>query len=274
MKNGLYITADDLGLSQPVSDGIIYCGERNLIHGAALLVNCPGTHYALNALPKLKSIEVGLHLGLVEGYSLTKNKSLLDRKAYFQADRACLYLNWKRFAKDYLSLKISRQELREEFEAQIEYFKKNVGPIPFLNGTQHLHILPGIIEIVLELCEKHHIPKIRHSDVTLSEMKFTQKKLFGASMIKASSAYTGIRLKLSKIQSMGETYGITISGQTDKSFMDFVLAESRSKSIELVMHPGYDDENLRSLIPENYSQFDWVKELESLVYLKEKINES
>jgi chitin disaccharide deacetylase len=272
MKN-ITIIADDLGLVPEISEAIAYCAEKGLIDGAAFLVNTPGTQHALGLLPRLKNIEVGLHLGIVEGYSLTRRASIIDAHRYFP-DGPCLYQNWKKFSKDYVQGKIHLRELAEEFDAQMTFFKKNIGPIPFLNGTQHLHMLPGIFQIVLELCQKHNVPKIRVSSVGFSELMFSKKKLLGSVMMNVCQITADSSLKKRGIQSIGKTYGVTCSGDTSTEFMDFVIRESKKKPIELVIHPGYDSPDLRNNLPENYGTFNWEKELASLEYLKEKLTAS
>lgn len=266
MKN-ITIIADDLGLVPEISEGIAYCAENGLIDGAAFLVNAPGTEHALNLLPRLHNIEIGLHLGIVEGYSLTRRASILDAHRYFP-EAPCLYQNWKKFSKDYVKGRIHLRELAEEFDAQMTFFRKNVGPIHFLNGTQHLHMLPGIFQIVLDLCQKHHVPKIRLSSVSVSELWFSKKKLLGSMMMNVCQMTSDTALKKRGIQSIGKTYGVTCSGDTSKEFMDFVVKESQKKHIELVIHPGKDSPDLRNNLPENYANFNWEKELASLEYLK------
>lgn len=266
MKN-LTIIADDLGLTQEISDGIIYCAKEDLIDGAAVLVNAPASEYVFSKLDELETIELGLHLSLVEGYSLSGGQSLLEKEEYFPG-RPCLRLNWKKFAKDFLTGKISRKELRDEFEAQVELYKKKVGTIQFLNSTQHLHILPGINDIVFKLCKDHGIRRIRTPNVTVAEMRFTKEKLFGGAMIKSCAVMNDALTQMAGLESLGTTYGITISGQTDEAFVDFMLAQPGRK--EFVIHPGYDCPELKASLPENYAHFDWEKELRALEYLKER----
>jgi predicted glycoside hydrolase/deacetylase ChbG (UPF0249 family) len=267
MKN-ITIIADDLGLMPEISNGILKCAQDGLIDGAAFLINAPGTEHALGLLPKMQNIEIGLHLGIVEGYSLTRKNSILDAHRYFP-DSPCLYLNWKRFAKDYLKGKIHLRELAEEFDAQMKLFTQIVGPIPFVNGTQHLHMLPGIFPIVLDLCQKYHIPKIRLSNVGFSELLFSRKKVLGSMMMNFCALKAEAEMKKKGVASIGKTYGVTMSGDIGHTFMDFVVKESKKGPIELVVHPGFDCPKLRETLPENYAHFNWDKEFQALEYLKE-----
>jgi predicted glycoside hydrolase/deacetylase ChbG (UPF0249 family) len=270
MKN-ITIIADDLGLMPQISNGILKCAQDGLIDGAAFLVNAPGTAHALSLLPQMKNVEIGLHLGIVEGYSLTRRHSILDAHRYFP-DAPCLYLNWKVFSKAYFQGKIKLRELSEEFDAQADFFVKNIGPIPFLNGTQHLHMFPGIFPIMLDLCRKYQIPKIRISSVGIAEMLFSRKKILGSLMMNYCQLGSEKELNSKGIHSIGKTYGVTISGDMGHEFMDFVIKESVKKPIELVMHPGYNDNGLKQISQENYGHFDWEKEMASLYYLKEKMS--
>jgi chitin disaccharide deacetylase len=263
MERNLFITADDFGLSREISEGIIMCAKEDLIDATALLVNAPDSDFAIAHLSELAQVEVGLHLSLVEGYSLTGNKSLLSQHSYFQG-KPCLHANWKKFLKLYSTNRISLNELEEELEAQIERFHALVGEIPFLNSTQHLHVLPRVSNLIQKICKRHQIKKLRSPSVSLKEMNFTKKKIAGGLFLNSCSG-----LSKNGIKSLGKTYGISISGQIDEGFMEFVVKESRSKKIELVMHPGFDCKSLRNQIPENYEGFDWEKEIRSLRFLKE-----
>lgn len=266
MKN-ITVIADDLGLAPEISSGIAHCAESGLIDGAALLVNAPGTEHALSLLPKLKKIEIGLHLGIVEGYSLTRRSSLLNAHQYFPG-KPCLYQSWKKFSTDYLKGRIHLRELAEEFDAQMKFFTKNVGPIPFLNGTQHLHMLPGILPMVLDLCQKYHIPKVRVSSVGFTEILHHPKKVVGSVLMNFCRLSADAQLKKRGLSQLGKTYGITASGNIGKEFIDFVVKESKTKQIELVVHPGRDCPDMRSHMPETYADFNWEREIESLEYLK------
>jgi predicted glycoside hydrolase/deacetylase ChbG (UPF0249 family) len=272
-RSAFTITADDFGLEKAINEGIIYCAQEGLIQRVSLLLNAPGTEEAIEKIPLLKNIEVGLHLGIVEGYSLSGKKSLINDVSYFPGELACLFPSWKEFASHYLTGKIDRSELRQEFEMQILHFIKRIGPIPFINSTQHLHMLPGIFEILLELCEKYSIPQIRCSRIGLSELKFMKQKVLSGLMLNACWPNVFLRIASRQIHSMGKTYGISCSGQINERFVDFIFHESTNEQIELIMHPGYHSQQMKHWLPESYGHFDWEKEIRSLIYLKDKMDQ-
>ena len=112
------------------------------------------------------------------------------------------------------------------------------------------------------------------SSVSFAELIHSRKKVLGSLMMNVCQITAEAAMKKVGMQSIGKTYGVTCSGDTSTDFMDFVLKESKKKHIELVIHPGYDSPELRTSLAENYSSFNWEKELASLQYLKEKLSTS
>lgn len=263
------VIADDFGLASGINRGIVDCAKEGLIQGTAMLMNAPATEEALSLLPQLNKVQVGLHLSIVEGFCLSRKASLQSEDEYFPG-APCLHLNWKRFIKLFLSGKIDLKDLEEEFEAQASAFVKKIGPIPFLNGTQHLHMLPGVLPLVLDLCRRYKIPRMRVTRVSMAEMMFTRKRALGAAFLDVCHALD--RGQLKGIEDFGTTYGVTMTGDMDERFMDFVVERSRREKIELVAHPGYNDEEFRKMSRENYQHMNWEKELNSLRYLKGKLH--
>ena len=66
-----------------------------------------------------------------------------------------------KLVKRYASGKVSLIELRLELDLQIQRFLEHFPRIPFLNGTQHLHLLPGVQGVVLDLMTRYRIPAVR-----------------------------------------------------------------------------------------------------------------
>src|SRR6266852_2036974 len=92
----LVVTADDFGIRPEINAGIIEGHKNGIITSAALLVNGIATNDAVQLIEENPNLDVGLHLSMVEGYSLSGGKSLLDREEYFPG-RPCLHRHWTFF---------------------------------------------------------------------------------------------------------------------------------------------------------------------------------
>lgn len=252
----LIVTADDFGLSENINQGIAKAHTDGIVTAASLLIHAPATEHAIILAKKNPSLQVGLHLGIVESFCLSKNSKLLTVNPYW--DRDCLPRNWQEFLQRQFFLNTT--EWREEFEMQINKFISIFGHIPFLNSTQHLHLLPGLQNIILSLCQKYRIPQIRNAKSLIFSNAFSRRPI-----------QTGMCLVLSKFLAAekvnGADYllGIDEAGKLNKNSLLKLIEKIPAGVSELIVHPGMDEQNLRASLPETYHAFDWQTELDGLI---------
>ena len=111
----LIVNADDLGLSKSVSDGIAFAYENKFITSTSLFANLEFTPYGIEIAKKFNFKDVGLHVNLTVGKSLSKNPKLCT----FKCDS--LVLPQKKV--EYLA-SISYAEIKEEILAQLEFLNE------------------------------------------------------------------------------------------------------------------------------------------------------
>src|SRR5215469_17901352 len=63
----LIVNADDLGLSHGITEAILHCHLNGIVTSASLMVNQPGTEYAVEWIKKTPNLDVGIHLNLCQG---------------------------------------------------------------------------------------------------------------------------------------------------------------------------------------------------------------
>jgi predicted glycoside hydrolase/deacetylase ChbG (UPF0249 family) len=259
----LVVTADDFGIRPEINAGIIEGYKDGIITAAALLVNAVATNEAVQLIEENPNLEVGLHLSIVEGYSLSGGKSLLDRKEYFPG-RPCLHRHWTVFLVAYLRGHILKVELENEMRAQIEAFLRIGGSIPFLNSTQHLHLLPGIHDVILSLCEEYKIPWIRML-ISGEKMTFSIRgvqmeilRRFGKKLANRAQC-SNIALSFPDVF-LGFEEGGTLSEEKLLKLIDQV----KPGITELMTHPGRESSFLRTRL-RGYKNFSWESELRALI---------
>ncbi len=263
----LIVTADDFGLSDETNQGIIDAHLHGIVTSTSLLMNAPKTKEAVALAKTLPSLEVGIHLGFVEGYSLVNQVSTItDAISYFPGQH-CLHRHWRPFIKNYLLRQLNLRELQRELEAQCKAFYEafpDNSSIPFANGTQHLHLLPEIAPMVVELCRRY---KIRYLRAPSGHGLF-RRFPYGPVM-----AFLGARLRRQKPEWLGcsdEFLGFDASGKIDKFYLKQTLLQihrtpsTTSKTFELMTHPGFEASHLRIGLPWAYRDFDWEGERRAL----------
>jgi predicted glycoside hydrolase/deacetylase ChbG (UPF0249 family) len=142
----LIVTADDAGLDRGMTEGAIR-GHRQGIVTACSVVAC-GREFddAVARLRDVPSLEVGVHLTLVEEQSLTG---------------IALPKSWRSFVPSYVAGRIKLPQIIDELRAQIDKVLATGLRVTHLNSHQHLHALREIFAIVLQLGREHDIAYVR-----------------------------------------------------------------------------------------------------------------
>ena len=249
------MTADDFGLSSKINAGIIEAHSRGLVTASSLLIAAPSTQEAIELSRKYPQLQIGLHLGIVESYSLSKNKSLLSTSSYLGENKPCLHADWKSLCIDHiLKGRFNQEDWKEEFELQIIEFLKSFKSIPFINSTQHLHMMPLFMNILKPLCLKYEIPHIR-SGKKLIYSGESSKRSFQTLGIQLMSCFDNSEVNLAAVDEAGKSSIYTMLN---------VFKKIPHGVTELMVHPGFQDLSLKKLIPGTYKNFNWETELDAL----------
>jgi predicted glycoside hydrolase/deacetylase ChbG (UPF0249 family) len=253
------LCADDFGLADGVSHGIVELAEAGRLSATGVMANMPGWRRAASDLKPLKRrIGIGLHLNLTIGSPLgvmpdTAPSGVLPPLKDLLA-RA-------------LTRRLSAGEIREEIARQLDAFVEVHGEPPsFVDGHQHVHVLPVIRQALFQvLKEKGYAGRLwlrNPSDRAASILRRPtgrNKALIVKSLARgfARGAHAaGFR---------------TNSGFSGFAPLDLSVPAGRvfeeaftrlGKAPVVMCHPGYVDDELRGLDPVVESR------LEELSYLR------
>ena len=261
----LIVTADDFGLTPEINAGIIEAHTRGILGSTALLMNGMATDEALRLIPKYPKLEVGIHLGIVEGLALGGQvNSLTDTLRYFGSERICLHRAWPRFLLRYLSGRIELGELECELDLQLQRMRDAVGKIPFANGTQHLHLLPGITEVVVRLLRKHQVPSLRLPPRSQTIPGSWRRRHYNLAL-RLLGYRAARKARAAGLSTTDYFAGFDICGRLDTAALCKLLESMPKGTMELMTHPGHDCPYLRQHLGEGYRDFGWAGELAALV---------
>src|SRR3989344_3939554 len=248
--SNLRIIADDLGLHKSINEGIIYLLKNGLIDGASIMASGDAFDDAIRQCLEVEHLNIGIHLVLVEERALTQ---------------IVLPKNHRIFFIKYILGLTSLEDIERELRAQLNKCIK-VGIKPsFINSHQHLHLLPGITDIVIKLAKEYHVQYIR----IVNEPFFSGSNLFRKSellFLKLLSEMAKRKIKKAGLKCNDFFVGFINAGNIKKADVDFAMKLSRKfpdKVIELGCHPGYEDDELRKKY-RNWGNYNWRKEFEVL----------
>ena len=153
-------------------------------------------------------------------------------------------------------------EIEQEFEVQLQKFMTFFPSIPFLNSTQHLHILPGVSEIVIRLCKKYQIKNVRVPSSMVPESSGLLRRLIGIPY-RLLGARFGVLCRRAGIGHADHFAGFFRCGHQDVESIQKMISQFSEGVTELMLHPAFDDLALRQKMPWAYSDFEWVSEMEA-----------
>ena len=159
--------SDDYGINLPSSQYILDCHEQGALNRLAILANSPNFSSCCELLtPYVRSgsIDISVHLNLVEGKSLSKADQLsilTDQDGYFCCSFESLLMK---------SLSSQRRQLRQEIKNELSLQIQRVqdafpDALIGLDSHQHFHMIPLVFEVVLEIVgeKSMDVPYIRVS---------------------------------------------------------------------------------------------------------------
>ncbi|MBI4061596.1 MAG: hopanoid biosynthesis-associated protein HpnK [Elusimicrobia bacterium] len=151
------VTADDFGLSSEVNEAVRLGHERGILGCASLMVGAPAAREAVALARSRPGLKVGLHLTLVDGRPVLPPSlvpDLVDGAGRFRRGLAGPGAR-------IFFLPRARRQAVAECRAQVEAFENTGLELDHLNGHNHFHIHPTILDAVLQLAERTRIPAVR-----------------------------------------------------------------------------------------------------------------
>jgi predicted glycoside hydrolase/deacetylase ChbG (UPF0249 family) len=149
----LIINADDFGLTSGVNRGIIDCHLAGSVTSTTLLVNMPAADEAAQLARLHPALGVGLHFNLTLGAPsapVDEVRSLVDGQGLFHRRSVA-----ERMA---ISGRFVPLEVERELLAQFHRFKA-LGLTPtHIDSHQHIHLFPGLFDVVAGFCAVHDLP--------------------------------------------------------------------------------------------------------------------
>lgn len=227
----LIVNADDFGYFSCVSQGIIRAAQSGVVSATGILANGPDLNAQIPWLAGLANLDLGIHLNLTSRHPLTPAMAgkLLKSSGQFPSAFAMAGL--------ILTGRIGKGLVRDEWRAQIETVLGNGLTLRFLNSHEHIHMLPSLFPLVLELAEEYRIPHIR-----LTRAEWLRPYGFSASLrnllLQTMETINGFR-----VASPAPLFiGLSRSGKLDLDYLQTLFAAMKpGQAYELMCHPGCFD---------------------------------
>lgn len=226
MKMKVIINADDYGLTKGITDGIIESHVNGVVGSATLMMNGMAVDYAVELAKRHPSLKVGIHLVLTWGKPLAKDvPDIVNEDGLFKFKNTFSLMEPPRV-----------DQVEGEWRTQIEAFLATGLPLHHIDSHHHVHGWEPLKEVIIKLAKEYQVP-VRYVD----------------------------SIKDHKELLLTEDLWLDFYGEGVSEDLFEKIKNLNVSSIEIMCHPAYVDQDLRSV--SSYTDLR-KKELEILCHLK------
>ncbi len=154
----IIIHADDFGISEGANEAIIDCHLRGVLTSTSVLATLPAFGHAVSLRAEAPDLDCGAHLSLNLGRPAAPPAAvslLLDGNGMLRYSFA--YHLYRSLDKAYL------RQVGIEVEAQLTKLIDSGFELSHADSQQHVHMIPGIRDVIAEKINQTGIPYLRHS---------------------------------------------------------------------------------------------------------------
>jgi predicted glycoside hydrolase/deacetylase ChbG (UPF0249 family) len=223
----LIINADDYGYYPCVSQGILEAAKSGALTATGILANSPDLAAQLQWLNGIESIDVGVHLNLTCRQPLTE--VMAGKLGRWNGQFPNAYV----MSGLLMTGTVSLADVRAEWRAQIEVCQSQ--SLRFLNSHEHIHMLPVLFPLVLELAQDYGIEHVRFTQAEWLA-PFGVSGLIRNTLMQTMHVINQCHLKVKQPLFLG----LSRSGKLDYDYLTTIFSKLKpGQSYELMCHPGH-----------------------------------
>lgn len=237
----LIVNADDFGRHELINRAVERAFNTGCLRSATLMAGGIAFNDAAQLAKRLTGLGVGIHFTLANGNPvLPPNEipSLVTEEGIFYAD-------YIQFLKRYLSGKVALAEVKSELAAQLNKISRAGLSLTHVDSHQHLHHVPGITEVVLDLATSAGIRSMRVANARLFDGELDSLGKFVGRLGLSSLAKVAARKARKRHIAAPEHFAGIVAGESvTETFMLKLIENLRGGTTEVMLHPGTDNQTL------------------------------
>jgi len=237
----IIVNADDFGMTPGTNKAIFKGFDHGIITHTSIMSNADYFTEAVDGLKKRKNLNVGVHLNLTYGKALNNNRIYNDKKGLFNLGFMAILVK-SLFNKDFI------KEVKKEFELQIRHILDAGITITHIDSHRHIHLIPKIYNIVIDLSVKYNITRVRLVNENFIDSLSIAKSLDfipNGGLVKFILLKTFSKINTQKIKPYNlRFFSILYTGMVRKDIFEKLRASKYD--YEIMIHPGIIDADLEA----------------------------
>lgn len=241
MKN-LLVNADDFGRHELINRAVEIAFQTGCLRSATLMAGGIAFGDAIRIAKENPGLGVGIHFTLANGNPVLPPENIPS----LVTPEGIFHDNYVIFMKKYFSGQIALSEIRAELAAQLQkILRAGLKPTHF-DSHQHLHHIPGVIEIALELAAAENIFAMRTANTKIFDGELNSfgqfVGRFGLSSLAKFAAYKAHNKNFATPEHFT---GIVAGESVSENFLLKLLDNLQDGTTEVMLHPGTDNKILQ-----------------------------
>jgi hopanoid biosynthesis associated protein HpnK len=232
----LIVTADDFGLAPEVNAAVETAHSNGILTAASLMIGAPAAADAVDRARRMRSLRVGLHIVLTDGYPVSppsRLPDLVDRSGRLRGDMA------RSSVRIFLDPTVRRQ-VADEIAAQFEAFVATGLRLDHVDCHKHWHLHPTISGLILDIGQRYGMTALRvpYEPVRVLRLidKQTSSKL--SWVTSTCAALLKARVQRRHLFAADRVFGLAWSGAMTESRVAGLLAHLPDGLTEIYFHPA------------------------------------
>ena len=255
----IIINADDFGrhaeINRAVEEGI----EHGCLRSATVMPGGAAFAGAIDIARRHEVLGLGVHFTLVDGHPILPPEeipSLVGAEGDFLPDHTALL-------KRYLKGGVNLEEVRRELAAQLQKVEATGVSLSHVDSHQHMHTLPGIIDIVLDLASRAGIRAVRTPRTPLFAGAFGGLgQLVGRLGLSTLARLAACKAHRRGLLTPDNFAGIVAGEAVSEGELLHLIAHLPQGTTEVMMHPGTKNDVLQE---DSGWQHDFEAELAAIL---------
>ena len=242
----LILNADDFGRHELINKAVEIGVTKGYLRSATLMPGEPCFAGAVALAKAHPELGVGIHFTLVDGHPVLPPEeipSLVTAEGRF-------YPEHNAFIKAYLMGKIDMDDVRRELTAQLDKFL-SAGLVPtHADSHQHIHILPGIFPVVLDILAAKGIYRVRIPKVYASLSAFFSGgpvDIIGRLGLWTLAALGKLQARRCHFTAPDFFAGKVAGDAVDEEFLQALARDFPQGITEVMLHPGMENNTLAQI---------------------------
>ncbi len=222
----LIVNADDFGMSESICNGIEHCHKNGIVTSTSLMSNMPLLDLAAEIAERNKNLGVGLHINL----SLSKPLTNFSNGTMTNSNIIKALLG-----------RIKKEDAQNEIEAQMQAAFDSGIKLTHVDGHKHIHVMPKIIDAVIESAKSFGIKRIR-LPLEAYSTKYSLKQTPKAKLLRYLSLKAKTKMENAGLKHSDFFYGISETGSLDEEKLKSIIRNLPDGISEIMCHPGYPNQ--------------------------------